>query len=102
MRVIAIAVLAAVFVAGCGTPTGLPIKVTEAYTVRPGNNVGLVALPTTPAFVAEVEVDLSQIEIPMPFQTQEAGVPLAGSGWLVFGAERAPNAPSNNVVFPTR
>lgn len=85
-------------ISGCGT-TGLPVKVTDAYTVAPGESVGLTAMKTTDAFVAKVEVDLSQIEIPLPFKTNANSVPISGTGWLVFGAERQ-GPETNNVIFP--
>ena len=88
--VTAVLVVAVSLAAGCSS---LPLKVKDAYLVPAGEPVGLAA-STNGALVAQVEVDLTDVDIPMDFQAQAAGLPITGTAYLVFGAVRQP-APTN-------
>ena len=91
-RIIMVGVILSLFavVTGCQT-TSSPVKVKDAYFVSPGQPIGLVAETNAPGLVAEVEVDLSKIDIPASVRTQSEweGIDLTVSAWLVLGAERA-------------
>lgn len=85
MRVASVVVLVLVagLLAGCGT---LPIKVTDSYTVQPGQPVGLVASSNSPAVVLGVEVDLE--DITFPGNIDPSGLPIDGKFHLIYGAEK--------------